>query len=565
MSETLAKLLYPNVEKTVEDWLKLYPPRTLPDGAYVTRFAPSPTGFVHIGSIFTSLIARRIAHQTGGVFILRIEDTDKKREKDGSVEEIVRNLINFDLTPDEGIAQIDPEREIGAYAPYTQSERVAQYESFAYFLVARGLAYPAFDTEEELERLRKIQEAQRLKSGYYGAFAKWRDAKIEDVQAELDKGNRPVIRIRAPYPTEVRIKFDDAVKGAMQMPINDQDTVLIKSNRLPTYHFAVVVDDTLMRVNLVIRGDEWLPSAPIHFQLYDYLGLPAPRFAHVAPIAKMDTGFDANGQPYSSKRKLSKRKDPEANVMYFYEQGYPRAAVTEYLLNLANSSFYDWRKANPTAPNSDFPLHLENMGVASPLFDVVKLNDMSKDIIATYSAQEVYDAGVTWARQYHPRLATLLERDPAYTLRVFSVERTGSAPRKDLINWSDIERACGLFYDELYDETIASTGYPFPEKVSAADAAHILEHVLAFDLTRTKDEWLTDMRDFSESIRYARDVKSYKKQPDAYKGQFGDVMMVVRVALSGKMNTPDLYEILQVLGETRAHARLRAGLAAVQA
>ncbi|MDZ4764728.1 MAG: glutamate--tRNA ligase family protein [Chloroflexota bacterium] len=564
MSKVLADLLYPHVEKSLDDWMVQYPPRALPEGAQVTRFAPSPTGFVHIGSIFTSLISRRTAHQTGGVFILRIEDTDKKREKDGSVEEIVRNLINFDLTPDEGITQIDPEREIGAYAPYTQSERVAEYEAFAKFLVERGLAYPAFDTEEELERLRKIQEAQRLKPGYYGSFAKWRDAKIDAVQAELDKGNRPVIRIRAPNPSEARIKFIDVVKGAMDMPINDQDSVLVKSNRLPTYHFAVVVDDTLMRVNLVVRGDEWLPSAPLHLQLYEYFGLPAPRFAHIAPIATMDNVIGEDGQAHASKRKLSKRKDPEANVMYFYEQGYPKAAVTEYLLNLANSSFYDWRKANPSAPNADFQLRIENMGVASPLFDVVKLNDISKEIIATYNAEQVYDAGVTWARQYQPRLAALLERNKDYSLRVFSVERGGAAPRKDIVNWSDIERACGLFFDERYDETIAATGYPFPEKVPAADVARILEHVLAFDLVRTKDEWLTDMRDFSESVGYARDVKSFKKNPDAYKGQFGDVMMVVRVALSGKTNTPDLYEILQTLGAVRAYGRLRAALAQIE-
>jgi glutamyl-tRNA synthetase len=553
MTQALADLLYPHVDKTPDDWYRRYPPRALPDGALVTRFAPSPTGFVHIGGIFTALVARQLAHQTGGVFILRIEDTDKKREKDGSVEEIVRNLNNFGLTPDEGIVQIEPEeREVGAYGPYTQSERVEIYETFAKFLVARGLAYPAFDTEEELERLRKIQEAQRLKSGYYGAFAKWRDADIEAVKAELDKGNRPVLRIRAPYPTEERLRFTDAIKGDLDLPVNDQDTVLIKSNRIPTYHFAVVVDDTLMRVNLVIRGDEWLPSAPLHFQLYQYFGLTPPRFAHVAPIAKIDG---------DSKRKLSKRKDPEANVTYFYEQGYPKEAVAEYLLNLANSAFYDWRKANPNAPHTAYQVRLDNMGVSSPLFDLAKLNDVSKDIIAAYSAERVYEEGLAWARAHNPRLAAILERDKAYALRVFNVERTGDAPRKDIVNWSDIERACGFFFDELFAESIAASGYPMPEKVPAEDIGRILDAVIAFDLARSKDEWLGAMRDLAESLGYARDVKTYKKNPDGFKGHFGDVMMVVRVALTGKTNTPDLYEILQTLGAERSAARLRAAAA----
>ncbi len=553
MTQALADLLYPHIDTTPEDWYRRYPPRSLPEGAWVTRFAPSPTGFVHIGGIFTSLVARQLAHQTGGVFILRIEDTDKKREKDGSVEEIVRNLNNFGLTPDEGIVQVDPEeREVGDYAPYTQSERIEIYESFAKFLVARGLAYPAFDTEEELERLRKIQEAQRLKPGYYGSFAKWRDAALDAVKAELDKGSRPVLRIRAPFPTEERLRFTDGIKGDLDLPVNDQDTVLIKSNRIPTYHFAVVVDDTLMRVNLVIRGDEWLPSAPLHFQLYQYFGLTPPRFAHVAPIAKMDG---------DSKRKLSKRKDPEANVTYFHEQGYPKEAVAEYLLNLANSAFYEWRKANPTAPHTAYQVRLDNMGVSSPLFDLVKLNDVSKDIIASYSAERVYEEGMAWARVHNPRLAAILERDKAYTLRVFNVERTGDAPRKDIVNWSDIERACGFFFDDLFAESIAANGYPMPEKVPTEDIGRILEAVIAFDLARSKEDWLATMRDLAESLGYARDVKTYKKNPESFKGHFGDVMMVVRVALTGKTNTPDLYEILQTLGAERAAERLRAAAA----
>jgi glutamyl-tRNA synthetase len=547
MSQALADLLYPHISKTPQDWLNQYPPRALPEGALVTRFAPSPTGFVHIGSIFTSLVSRRLAHQTGGVFFLRIEDTDKKREQDGSVEEIVRNLINFDLAPDEGIVSLNPETERGAYAPYTQSERVEIYETFAKDLVARGLAYPCFATEEELDKTRRLQEAQKAKPGYYGAYAKWRTMGYDDVKAELDKGNRPVIRIRAPYPNEKKVRFDDAVKGRMDMPGNDLDMVLIKSNRLPTYHFAHVIDDTLMRVNLIIRGDEWLPSAPLHIQVFEAIEQPIPRFAHVAPIAKMDG---------TSKRKLSKRKDPEANVMYFYETGYTVQAVTEYLLNLANSGFYDWRKANPTAPNRDFAVQIESMQVSSALFDLIKLNDISKDVIATFSNQQVYDQALAWAKQYQPELAALIEADPSYSLRVFNVERTGEAPRKDIVNWSDIPRACGFFWDAIYQREIAENGYPFGK--GAADAPAILDQVVSMNADMLKDAWLEAMRTFGESIGYARDVKTFKKSAEGtFKGHFGDVMMVVRAALTARTQTPDLHEIMSVLGDSVVRERLQ--------
>lgn len=552
VAHPIADLLYPHVTRTPADLLAQYPPRSLPAGAQVTRFAPSPTGFVHIGSILTALVSRGIAHASGGVFILRIEDTDKKREQDGSVEAIVRNLVNFGLRPDEGIVQVEPETEHGAYAPYTQSQRMALYEAFARQMVAEGRAYPCFATEAELDTMRKIQEASHVRPGYYGPYAKWRDASVEAVQAELDAGRRPVIRIRSPYPTEARLRLHDPVKGDLDLPVNDQDSVLIKSNGLPTYHFAVVVDDTLMRVTLAIRGDEWLPSAPLHMQVYEYLNLTPPVFAHIAPIAKMDG---------TSKRKLSKRKDPEANVQFFYEQGYPKQAVAEYLLNLANSDFYEWRKANPALDYTEFPLKLENMGVSSALFDLVKLNDVSKDVIATYTADQVYEYGVTWARQYDPALAALLEAEPAYTRAVFNVERMGDAPRKDLVNWSDIDRAVGFFYDARYVAGVAD-GYAFPAHLPADDVRTILEYVRGFDFEQPKEDWLEAMRSLSEQTGYARDMKSFKKAaPGQYKGHFGDVMMAVRVGLTGKTNTPDLHEMARTLGHERVRDRLAQAVA----
>ena len=545
MSKALADLLFPHITKTPRDYFAQYPPRDLPVGAKITRFAPSPTGFVHIGSLMTSLVCRRVAHQSGGVFFLRIEDTDKKREQDRSVEEIVTNLINFDLTPDEGYVSVDPLVERGAYAPYVQSQRVEIYETFAKYMVEQGHAYPCFCTEDELDRLRKSQEAQNVKPGYYGSWAIWRNAPLERVKERLDAGERPVIRIRAPYPNEERVRFTDVIKGAIDMPANDLDSVLLKSNSLPTYHFAHVVDDTLMHVNPVIRGDEWLASAPLHIQTFEFLGLPIPAFAHVAPIAKLDG---------TSKRKLSKRKDPEANVMYYYEAGYPVQAVSEYLLNLANSSFYDWRKANPDQPYQEFPLRLEDMGVASPLFDLVKLNDISKDVIASYSAEQVYAYGLAWARQYQPRLAALLEADPVYGVAVFNLERTGQAPRKDIVNWSDIERAVGFFFDALYEDSIAAS-FPMPAYTPDVVTA-VLDRVRAFDPAQTKETWLDEMRSLGETLGFARDAKTYKKAPDQYKGHFGDVMMIVRVALTGRTNTPDLYEILKILGRERITRRM---------
>jgi len=555
INHELAQLLFPHVERTPHDWLTKYPPRSLPDSAFVTRYAPSPTGFVHIGSIYASLVASRVAHQGGGVFFLRIEDTDKKREQDGSIEAIVRNMINFGLSPDEGIIQIEPEeREVGAYAPYTQSERVAMYESFAKFLVERGLAYPAFDSETELDSLRKQQEAQRVRPGYYGVWARWRDAKIERIQEKLAQGERPVIRVRAPFPNEARVKLHDMIKGDLDLPANDNDAVILKSNRLPTYHFAHVVDDTLMRVNLVTRGDEWLPSLPLHVQLFEAIEQPKPKFAHIAPIAKMEG---------TTKRKLSKRKDPEADMTYYYVAGYPEQAVTEYLLNLANSRFEDWRREHPTTPNSEFDFKLDDMGKSSPLFDIVKLNDISKNVVASYTAEQVYMTSLVWAKQNNPSLAALLEHDRDYSVRVFNVERMSAAPRKDIVNWSDIERACGFFFDELFSASIAANGYPFPN-LGAALMEQIIEAARHFDPATLKETWVIDMRALAEQFGFARDNKAYKKEPTAFKGQFGDMMMVIRVALTGKTNTPDLYEILQTFGVERANRRLDQAIAAVR-
>lgn len=555
MSHELAELLFPHIQQTPAHYFEQYPPRALPSGAWVSRFAPSPTGFVHIGSLMAALVESKVAHQTDGVFFLRIEDTDKKREQDGSIEAIVQNLINFGLTPDEGIVQINPEREVGAYAPYTQSERKPIYETFAKFLVQKGFAYPCFATEAELTEIRKRQEARKVKPGYYGEYAIWRNKTIEDVKAQLAQGHAPAIRIRAPYPNPNSVRFHDHIKGDLEMPGNDQDMVLLKSdNALPTYHFAHPIDDTLMRVNIVIRGEEWLPSVPLHIMIFESLELPLPGFAHIAPIAKMDG---------SSKRKLSKRKDPEAAVSYYHEAGYPRQAVIEYLLNLANSDFEDWRKANPGVSHTEFKLKLDHMSKSSPLFDLTKLNDISKEVIATYTAEQVYEHGLAWAEQFAPDFATILKHDPAYSIAIFNIERGGDAPRKDLVKWEDMEASYGFLFDHPFQTAIAQHGYTWG-KIAPADVHPILTAILQTDYRVSKDEWLNTMRAHAETMGFARDNKTYKKAPDQYKGHFGDFMMVMRVALTGKTNTPDLYEILHTIGSERVQARLAQALTAAQ-
>lgn len=543
----VAELLFPHVTQTPQDILAQFPARRLPPGAWVTRFAPSPTGFIHIGGIFSALVSKRLAHQTGGVFFLRIEDTDKKREVESGVKEIVENLLNFDLKPDEGPVQVDPIAEAGAYGPYTQSRRADIYAVFAKDLVARGLAYPCFCSPEELEAIRQAQAGSRVKPGYYGPWAKDRDLALEQIEDNLAKKPGFVIRFRAPYPAEDKVQLDDLIRGRLEFPDNDQDAVLLKSDGLPTYHLAHVVDDALMGTSLIIRGDEWIPSVPLHLQLFRAMNLPLPKFGHVAPIAKMDG---------SSRRKLSKRKDPEAAVSYYYERGYPAQSVIEYLLNLANSDFEDWRRRNPDAPYTDFELKIGQMASSNALFDLQKLNDISKNIIARYSAATVYDLALAWAQRYDPRLAALLRRDVDYALAVFGVERTGPAPRKDIVNWSDVERACGFFFDELYEE-VAAGGYPWPAvepDTRRSVLAYCIEQLPALG---DRDSWLQDMRQFAESLGFAKDTKTYKSNPGLYKGNWGDVMMVLRVALAAKQFTPDLYAVITTLGTARAVARLR--------
>lgn len=542
----IAELLYPDVTETPEEMFARYPARDVPEGAIVTRFAPSPTGFVHIGSIYISLVGRLLTLQSGGVFILRIEDTDQQRKLEGGVSEIVESLLAFGIEFDEGVVQAEPLVEQGNYGPYQQSERKHIYRVFAKSLVASGFGYPSFQSEEELAQIRSEQERQGAKQGYYGAWAKDRNLSVDEVRERVEAGQPFVIRIKADYPSTETIVIQDAIRGAIEMPANDQDFVLLKSGGLPTYHFAHVVDDAIMRVSLVLRADEWLSTLPLHVQIFHAFGLPLPRFAHIAPIGKMDG---------TSKRKLSKRKDPEAAVSYYLEAGYPRQAILEYLLNVANSSFEEWRNANPSAPFTRFPFVLEHMSSSISLFDKDKLDSISRNLIATYTAQEVHEAVVAWGESYNPELAALLNADPAYSTRVFGIDRGGDAPRKDLANWAETHKTFGFFLDALFERSLA-TGFDMPD-VAAEDVVQIVDFVSAAvaDLP-DKETWLQQVRDFGLSLGFAPTRQLFKSEPGKYKGQFGDVMMVIRVALANQRFTPDLYEMMTIMGKERVMQRM---------
>ena len=544
----LAELLFPDCSKTPEEYEAFYPPRALGEGARVTRFAPSPTGFLHIGGLFASLAAERAAHLSGGVFFLRIEDTDKKREVEDGVTGIIKGLESFHISFDEGMT--GPVADRGAYAPYLQSRRAAIYASCAKRLVELGLAYPCFCGEAELQAIRAEQEAKKELPGYYGAYAKCRDLLFEAVEARVKAGESYVIRLRSPGRADRRVSFKDGVKGKIEMPENTMDIVLLKSDGIPTYHFAHAVDDHFMRTTDVIRGDEWVSSVPVHLQLFEVLGYKPPRYAHISPIMKEDGG---------AKRKISKRKDPEAAVSYFVDEGYPAESVLEYLLTLLNSNYEDWRRANPALPYTDFPFSLSKMSSSGALFDMAKLMDLSRNVIARMTAQEVYDGVTAWAQIYDAELFTLLSRDRAYAEGIFAIDRGGAKPRRDIAKWSDVRQWLSFFYDELWNGEYDELG-----NMTREDARKIIEAYCAvYDVSDDKDTWFNKIKDLCEPLGFAREVKTYKKNPDAYKGHVGDVSGVLRLALTGRRQTPDLCSIMALFGRERCQARFARFLAAL--
>lgn len=539
--ERLAELLFPDVATTPEDMEEKYPRRDLPEGARVTRFAPSPTGFLHIGGLYTAMMSKLTAESTDGVFFLRIEDTDKKREVEDGVTGIIQGLNDFGITPDEGITGFDTES--GNYGPYQQSKRAGIYHTYAKSLVKQGLAYPCFCTAEELDELRQQQEAEGANPGYYGKYAKCRDLPYSEVEARINAGMPYVLRLKSPGNPEGKIKFQDVIKGKMELPENIMDIVLLKTDGIPTYHFAHAVDDHLMGTNYITRGDEWISSVPTHIQLFSVLGFKVPKYAHIAPIMKLDNG---------GKRKLSKRKDPEAAVSYYVEEGYPLESVQEYLLTLANSNFEDWRRANKTAPASEFPFNLKKMSVSGALFDLVKLNDVSKNVISLMDAQTVLERTLEWAKVYNKDFYELINADKEKALAILSIGRGGKKPRKDIAKWSEIPDYVSYFYDELYKPE-----FDVPS-VSKGDASSILDaYTTVYDPSDDNSAWFEKVKALCEPLGFTANMKEYKQDPDAYKGSVGDLSTVIRAAVTGRTNTPDLCTIMQILGKDTCISRIK--------
>lgn len=543
-TQKIADLLFPEVSAVPQDLEEKYPPRALPEGARVTRFSPSPTGYLHIGGLFGALADYMTAKATGGVFYLRIEDTDKKREIEDGVSGILEGLRAFGITPDEGVTGFDS--ETGAYGPYTQSKRVEIYHIVAKDLVRRGLAYPCFCTADELTALREQQEKDgALIRGYFGKYAKCRDLSDEEIEANLRAGKPYVLRFRSDGDENRRVRFDDIVRGKIEFPENIIDEVLLKSDGVPTYHFAHVCDDHFMRTTHVLRGEEWLSSVPKHIALFKACGFRAPKYAHTPLVLKID-------EQDGTKRKISKRKDPEAAVSYFVDSGYPKEALIEYLMTLLNSNFEDWRRANPEADIYSFPFNLKKMSVSGALFDLAKLNDISKTVISRMDAQTVFDRTLEWAKTYDAEYAALLENDPQKALGMMALDRGGKKPRKDIAMWSQVRSYFSYMYPALYEKD-----YTLPENIDAADAAAILhDYSEVWSPADEKDVWFEKIKALCAPHGFTPNVKEYKQNPDAFKGHVGDVSTVIRIAVTGRTNTPDLCTILQLLGEETLHARL---------
>ena len=538
----ISNLLFPNVKESKEEILKKYPQRKLKEGELVLRFAPSPTGFIHIGNIYTSLVGYILTKRSNGIFILRIEDTDKVREVENGVTQIVDGLKNFGIEFDEGM--INETESKGEYGPYVQSQRGDIYKVFAKELISKGLAYPCFCSTQELEDIRKEQTESGCRTGYFDKWAKWRDASIEDIKEELDLGTPLVIRLYSKGNIENKINTQDLIKGGITLSQNDMDSVLLKSDGLPTYHFAHPIDDTLMGISFVLRGDEWLSSQPLHIEIFDALGFEQLQYGHISPLMKMDNG---------GKRKLSKRKDPESAVSYYVENGYPTTAVKEYLLNIANSNFYDWRIQNSDKDILEFDLKLEKFNKAGALFDITKLNDISKEYISKLSAQEVYEYVLEWAEKFNTNIHTKLLNQKDYSISILNIEREGFKIRKDTIKWSDIPSQFEIFFDDMFKES---------KKEELETEKNIQRDILnefldMYYFGDDSEEWFNKIKRIGEKNGFCSDYKEYESNPRKYKGKVGDVAMIIRIAVTGRKQTPDLYQIMQVMGESRVRERIK--------
>lgn len=540
----LADLLFPDVTGTVEDLEKKYPERQLKEGARVTRFAPSPTGYLHIGAFYTALVNILTADVSGGKAYLRIEDTDKKREIEDGVSAIIDGFKDFGIEFSEGVTGFDSES--GEYGPYTQSKRAEIYHIVAKQLVKDGLAYPCFCSSEELTELRAQQEKDgALITGYFGKYAKCRNLSLDEIKSNLDAGKTYVLRFRSNGSEDKKITFDDMIRGKIEMPENVIDEVLLKSDGIPTYHFAHICDDHFMRTTHVIRAEEWLSSVPKHIAIFKACGFKVPKYAHLSQVMKLDED-DGN------KRKISKRKDPEAAVSYFFEAGFPKESILEYLLTLINSNFEEWRRANPKESVFAFPFNLKKMSPSGCLFDLVKLNDVSKNVISLMNAGTVYDYISEWAQKYDGDFYKVFTADPERSKAMVNMDRESNKPRKDIAKWGEVKEYFSYMFDEYY-----APAFELPENIQKQDAKAILKNYLAvYSDKDDKDVWFSKIKDLCEPLGFTPNVKEYKKNPELFKGHVGDVSTVIRLAVTSRKNTPDLCSIMQLLGQDKVNERI---------
>ena len=543
-NKELAELMFPNVKHGVDYYEALYPERNLPEGAVVSRFAPSPTGFVHMGSLLSAFIASKVPKETHGVFYLRIEDTDGKRSVENGVQGIIDDLNNFDIKIDEGV--VSETEQIGKYGPYIQSERKEIYDTYAKHLVEEGFAYPCFCTQEEIDETRKMQELNKERIGIYGSYAKCRFLTNEERAEKIKNGVPYIIRLKSPGNFNKKIVLNDLVRGKIEFPENDMDIVLIKSDGLPLYHFAHVIDDHLMRTTHVLRGEEWISSTPVHLQLFQVLGFKTPKYAHLGVVMKIDED--------GTRRKLSKRKDPEAAVSYYHQKGIPVEAVKLYLMTIANSNFEGWWDQNPTLGIDDFKFDFKKMSVSGSLFDLEKLLNISKSYISRLKASEVYEKALAWAKEFDTEFATILEKYKDYSISILNIEREQKKPRKDFESFSSIKSNIWYMYDEYFNNDVT---YNFGKITDKEEVKTILKTYIEkyYDAADDKDTWFHKIKDLTEEVGYCADMKAYKENPDMYKGSVADISTVIRVAATTSSMTPDLYEILKLLGKDRIISR----------
>ena len=551
MSENLmlADLLLPKIDKTPDYYEALYPERELKEGAKVVRVAPSPTGYLHIGTLFTSLVNRIAATSSDGIFFTRIEDTDKKREIEGGIENIIDGLNRFGINIDEGFVSGNEEK--GIYGPYKQSRRAEIYQTYVKELIRQGLAYPCFCTAEELEETRTVQEKDNIRTGYHGKWAKCRNLSFSEIKEKVEAGLPFVIRLKSPGNEENKVIFDDMIKGKIEMPENDEDFVLLKSDGIPTYHFAHAIDDHLMHTTHVMRGDEWISSVPKHIQLFRLLGFKVPKFAHISPIMKLDNG---------AKRKISKRKDPEAAVHFFIEEGFDALCVIEYLMTIAASDFEDFRRANPDKSYREFKFNLKKMSVSGALFDQNKLLDVSKNIVSRMSGKEVSEKITTWAKEFDSDFYALLSRDTVYTQAIFSIDRDCAKPRKDIAKWTEAKDYVSYFFEELFNPD-----YTLPENIEVTDAVAFLKaYKEVYDENDDRQAWFDKIKELCPALNFASETKAYKANPELFKGHAGDLSTVLRIAVTGRRNTPDLCSIMKVMGKDKCMERIDRAISSVK-